>query len=116
MNITTIAYPGYTIEMPDGLTKPFQVFSTVLSSIEYDHPIDLLGHPVTVELIEKCKHCVSAAIGKAYSHDLKIEDALACWTDLSEFERVVYIVQAANNTEPLDLGLAPKSSGFLGDI
>ena len=109
MNTTTVQYPGYTIEIADHLTHPFRVLSTILTGLEFDHPIDLLSSSVTSDVIRKCYECVSASIGKEFAHEDKIRDALANWSNLTQYERLTMIIEAAEKTEPLEI-----SSVFAG--
>lgn len=103
MNITEIQYPGYTIEIPDGLLKPFRLLSRILNDIDFDHPVDLLSFPVTSELIKTCDECVCASVGKVFAHDMKVGNALAQWVNLSQYERATIIIEAAEKTEPFDI-------------
>jgi hypothetical protein len=102
MNTITIQYPGYTIEIPDGLLEPFRLLSTIMNNIDFDGPYDILAYPVTYKLVERCNDCVSAAIGKAFAHDIKIGVALSEWINLSQYERSSIILDAAVNTAPFD--------------
>ena len=79
------------------------MFSRILTGVEFDHPAELLGSSVTAELINACNENVIASIGKEFAHDDKIGDALAKWTNLSQFERAEIIINAAGKTEPLEL-------------
>lgn len=102
MNTTTVRYPGYAIEIPDGLIKPFKFLSSILTGIEFDHTFDLLLHPATSKLIKNCNDCVIASIGKEFAHDIKIADALSQWKNLCQYERATIIIKAAANTAPFD--------------
>jgi hypothetical protein len=102
MNTTEIQYPGYTIEIPDGLLKPFRLLSTIMNNIYFDGSDDILSYPVTYELVERCNDYVSASIGKEFAHDIKIGNALSEWINLSQYERWVIILDAAANTAPFD--------------
>ncbi|MEY8118484.1 hypothetical protein AB9F26_09495 [Falsihalocynthiibacter sp. BN13B15] len=103
MNTTTVQYPGYTIEIPDGLIQPFRELSTIINNIYVDGPDGILSNPVTRKLVEHCNDCVSAAIGKEFAHELKIGDALSQWRNLSSYERSSLILDAAFNTEPFNI-------------
>jgi len=46
MNTTEIRYPGYTIEIPDGLLKPFRELATIINNIDVDGPDGILSNPV----------------------------------------------------------------------
>ena len=102
MNRTEIQYLGYTIEIPDGLLKPFRLLSSIMNNIDFDGPDDILSYPVTYNLVERCNDCVSAAIGKEFAHDIKIGNALTGWINLTRYERSSIILDAAVNTAPFD--------------
>lgn len=103
MNTTSVQYPGYTIEIADHLIRPFKVLSRILTGIEFDHPSDLLYHIITAELIKACDECVCASVGKAFAHQDKIRNALANWSNLSQYERAEIIINAAAKTDPIEL-------------
>lgn len=102
MNTTTVQYPGYTIDIADHLTQPFEVLSRILNGVEFDHPADPLYNNVTAEIINQCNECVIASIGKEFAHEDKIRNALANWSNLSQYERAEIIINAAAKTEPLE--------------
>jgi hypothetical protein len=103
MNTITIQYPGYTIEIADHLTRQFRVLSTILKGVEFEHPAELLSNSVTSKLITKCNECINASIGKEFAHQDAIRDALANWSNLTQFEKLTTIIEAAAKTEPLDI-------------
>lgn len=116
MNTTSIQYPGYTIEIPDPLLKPFRVLSTVLSGVDHLHPMQMLENPAIAEIIEDCNFSVLAAIGKEYAHDAKIGDAVNQWNYIGYFDRAMIIRRAAARTEPLDLGLMLETGRRFDEI
>ena len=103
MNTITIQYHGYSIEIADHLTRPFRVLATILSGVEFDHPIELLLSSVTSELIAQCNDRVIASIGKEFAHEEKIRNALTNWSVLTQYERLTNIIEAAEKTEPLEI-------------
>jgi hypothetical protein len=103
MNTITIQYPGYTIDIADYLTRPFRVLSTILSGVEFDHPVELLSSSVASELINQCNECIIASIGKEFAHEGKIRNALANWSNLTQYERLTIIIEAAAKTAPLEI-------------
>lgn len=110
MNSTVVRYNDYDIEIPDGLLRDFKVLSTVLRGIELEDPIEIYACPHAMELIYRCNEAVFAAIGKACAHNVTIGDALTAWRDISDFERTAIIMQAAAQTDPLDL-VGPIETG-----
>jgi hypothetical protein len=100
----TIQYPGYTVEIPDRLLKPFKVFATVLAGAEFDHPFELFDNPHSARVVDTCLDSVLVAIGKQFAHESTLGDAFNQWRALSDFERLELVIKAAFSAEPLDLG------------
>lgn len=112
----TIKYPGYTVDIPDRLLKPFKVFATVLAGAEFDHPFDLFDNPHSAQVVRTCLDCVLVAIGKHFAHESSLADAVNQWSALSEFERLEHVIKAAMATEPVDIGYMLETGGrkYLG--
>lgn len=100
----TIQYPGYTVEIPDRLLKPFKVFATVLAGAEFDHPLDLFDNPFSARVVQTCLDSVLVAIGKQFAHESTLGDAFNHWCTLSDFEHLELVIKAAISAEPLDIG------------
>ena len=107
----TIQYPGYTVEIPDHLMKPFKVFATALAGDEFDHPFELFNNPYLAEAVRTCLDSVLVAIGKQYAHESYLGDAFNQWHALSEFERLEHVIKAAMATEPVDIGYMLETGG-----
>jgi hypothetical protein len=107
----TIQYPGYTVEIPDHLLKPFKVLATVLAGAEFDHPFDLYNNPHSARVVDTCIECISAAIGKQFAHESSLGDAVNQWRALSDFERLELVIKAAISAEPLDLAYILETGG-----
>jgi hypothetical protein len=75
----TIQYPGYTVEIPDRLLKPFKVFATVLAGAEFDHPFELFDNPHSARVVDTCLDSVLVAIGKQFAHESTLGDAFNHW-------------------------------------
>ncbi|GAB5431036.1 MAG: hypothetical protein EpisKO_04060 [Epibacterium sp.] len=116
METTTVQYPGYTIEIPETLIKPFRILSTVMKGMEVEDPIPLLSEPISAEIIEACIHAVSTSIGKEFAHDAKISNALSQWAKLSKYEKTLIITEASDKIEPFDHGLKLQTGIWMDDV
>lgn len=113
MKTRNINLPSRTIEIPDGLVQPFRELGSLMESLELKHPLDLLKTSKGEELFKKCDQYVIATIGKRFAHELAIGQVVDEWLSTSTYERVVQILSAANNTEPLALYGVRHREGIL---
>lgn len=102
MNQTQVLYRGYSIDIPDGLIKPFKLLAFLLKHLEFESIFDLMNNNATLDLLAKCANATIAAIGQNFAHDTRVGAALDGWLSMSEVEQVIELVKAARMTEPSD--------------
>jgi hypothetical protein len=106
-----IKYPGYTVEIPDRLLKPFKLLATVLAGYEFDHPFELFNNPHSAKVVQTCLDCVLVALGKQFAHESSLGDAFNQWSILSDFERLELVIKAAMAAQPVDIGYMLQTGG-----
>lgn len=97
----SVQYHGYTITIPDGLLKDFEILSLFINQLEFENIFDLMENAVSDNILTRCNYATMAAIGQNFAHDTAVGAALAGWLQLSYVEQVAALLNAAKKTEPL---------------
>ena len=97
---TTVQYLDHCIEIPDVLQKPFALLSCMLTNLDFKHPFELLDNDVTAEMVDACILTVAASIGVQFGNTENLKSEVQLWLALSTFEKLISVLETANQTEP----------------